>query len=75
MILIAMLLPLTISGWGLREGVAVALFPLVGATATQGLVASVAFGLVCVLAALPGLAFTKSARKIAPAEKDSESEA
>jgi uncharacterized membrane protein YbhN (UPF0104 family) len=75
MILIAMLLPLTISGWGLREGVAVALFPLVGATATQGLVASVAFGLICLLAALPGLAFSKSTRKIAPAVKDSESEA
>jgi len=75
MILIAMLLPLTISGWGLREGVAVALFPLVGATATQGLVASVAFGLICLLAALPGLAFTKSTRRIASAEKDSESEA
>ena len=75
MILIAMLLPLTISGWGLREGVAVALFPLVGATATQGLVASVAFGLICLLAALPGLAFTKSTRKIAPATNDSESAA
>lgn len=75
MILIAMLLPLTISGWGLREGVAVALFPLVGATATQGLVASVAFGLVCLFAALPGLAFTKSTRKVAPGAKNSESAA
>lgn len=63
MILLAMLLPLTISGWGLREGVAVALFPLIGATATQGLVTSVVFGLVCLLAALPGLFFTQSAKK------------
>jgi len=60
MILTAMLLPLTISGWGLREGVAVALFPLVGATATQGLVASMTFGVICLLAALPGLVFTRS---------------
>ena len=64
MILFAMLLPLTISGWGLREGVAVALFPLVGATATEGLVASVTFGLICLFAALPGLVFTRSNRKI-----------
>lgn len=64
MILLAMLLPLTISGWGLREGVAVALFPLIGATATQGLVASVAFGLVCLAAALPGLAFTRSSDSV-----------
>lgn len=75
MILIAMLLPLTISGWGLREGVAVVLFPIVGATATQGLVASVAFGLVCLLAALPGLAFTKSSGTIASTTKDAESTA
>jgi Predicted integral membrane protein len=66
LILMAMLLPLTISGWGLREGVAVLLFPIIGATATQGLVASVAFGLICLLAALPGLAFIRGARKIEP---------
>lgn len=74
MILTAMLLPLTISGWGLREAVAVALFPLVGATATQGLVVSVTFGLICLLAALPGLAFAHSSPKPRPAAgEDAES--
>lgn len=72
MILLAMLLPLTISGWGLREGVAVALFPLIGATATQGLVTSVVFGLVCLLAALPGLFFTQSAKKTNPALRNAD---
>lgn len=62
-ILLAMLLPVTVSGWGLREGVAVALFPIVGATATQGLAASLAFGFVCLFAALPGLVFVRNARK------------
>ena len=57
-ILLAMLLPITVSGWGLREGVAVALFPIVGLAAVEGLAASVAFGLVCLVAALPGLLFT-----------------
>jgi|TARA_B110000971_G_scaffold215778_1_gene249807 uncharacterized membrane protein YbhN (UPF0104 family) len=63
MILLAILLPITVSGWGLREGVAVALFPIVGATATQGLAASMAFGLTFLAAALPGLAFVRSARQ------------
>lgn len=60
MILLAMLLPLSVSGWGLREAVAVALFPIVGLAAVEGLVASVAFGLMCLLAALPGLLFVGS---------------
>lgn len=58
LILFAMVLPLTISGWGLREGAAALLFPLAGASAAQGLAASIAFGLVFLASALPGLAFT-----------------
>lgn len=53
-ILLTMLVPLTVSGWGLREGAAAALLPLAGATAAQGLAASVAFGLAMLVAALPG---------------------
>lgn len=56
LILFTMLIPLTISGWGVREGAAAALFPLAGATASQGFAASVAFGLVMLLAVLPGVA-------------------
>ena len=55
LVLFTMLIPVTVSGWGLREGAAAALLPLAGATAAQGLAASVAFGLVFLLAALPGL--------------------
>lgn len=62
MILLAMLLPLTVSGWGLREGVAVALFPIAGLAAVEGLAASVAFGLVFLMVSLPGLLFTGSSR-------------
>lgn len=54
LILLAMVIPLTISGWGLREGAAAALFPLAGAGASEGLAASVAFGLVFLVSALPG---------------------
>lgn len=58
LILFAMVLPLSIAGWGLREGAAALLFPLAGATASEGLAASVAFGLIFLLATLPGLVLT-----------------
>ena len=54
LILLMMLVPVTISGWGLREGAAVVLFPLAGSTASGGLAASVAFGLMLIAASLPG---------------------
>ncbi len=57
LILLTMLVPITISGWGLREGAAAALLPLAGATASASLAASVLFGLVALVAVLPGLAF------------------
>ena len=55
LILFTMLIPVSVSGWGLREGAAAALFPVIGATATQGLAASVAFGLMFLLSSLPGV--------------------
>ena len=55
LILFTMLIPLSVSGWGLREGAAATLLPVAGATASGGLAASVAFGLVFVAAVMPGL--------------------
>lgn len=55
LILFTMLIPVSVSGWGLREGAAAALFPVIGASAAAGLAASVAFGLVFITAVLPGL--------------------
>ncbi|QFT62100.1 conserved hypothetical protein [Roseivivax halotolerans] len=55
LILFMMLVPVTVSGWGLREGVAAALFPIVGASGYSGLAASIAFGLVFLAAVLPGV--------------------
>ena len=55
LILLTMLIPLTVSGWGLREGAAAALFPIAGVSASGGFAASVAFGLMMIVAALPGL--------------------
>ncbi|MHA6326430.1 lysylphosphatidylglycerol synthase transmembrane domain-containing protein [Roseivivax sp. CAU 1753] len=55
LILFMMLVPITVSGWGLREGVAAALFPIAGASGSAGLAASIAFGLVFLAAVLPGV--------------------
>lgn len=55
LILFAMLIPVTISGWGLREGAAATLLPLAGTTGAEGLAASIAYGLVFLAAVSPGL--------------------
>jgi uncharacterized membrane protein YbhN (UPF0104 family) len=55
LVLLAMLLPMSIGGWGVREGAAVALQPIAGVAAADALAASVAFGIVALAVALPGL--------------------
>ena len=56
LVLAAMLVPLSVAGWGYREGAAAAVFPLIGASAAAGVSASVMFGAVVLVASLPGLA-------------------
>lgn len=58
LILFSMILPLTIGGWGVREGAAALLFPVVGQTASEGLATSFTFGLVIAAAVVPGLIVT-----------------
>lgn len=58
LILFSMILPLTIGGWGVREGAAAILFPVVGLTASEGLATSFAFGLVIAVSVVPGLIVT-----------------
>lgn len=55
LILFAMVLPISIGGWGVREGAAALLFPVIGATPVEGLATSVAFGLVFLAIILPGV--------------------
>lgn len=54
LILLTMLIPITISGWGLREGAAAALLPLAGAAVSESLATSALFGLLGLVAVLPG---------------------
>ena len=54
-VLFAMLFPLSVSGWGAREGAAAAILPLVGIAPEAAIAASIAFGLVFAASVLPGL--------------------
>lgn len=53
-VLLAMVVPLSVAGWGVREGAAAMLFPVLGATSEAGVAASIAFGLVFLSVTLPG---------------------
>lgn len=57
LILSAMLIPISVGGWGWREGAAAALFPLIGASPSAGIAMGIAYGLMMMIAALPGLYF------------------
>lgn len=54
LVLLSMLLPISVAGWGMREAAAAALWPLAGASAADGIAASVLYGLVSLIGALPG---------------------
>ena len=53
-VLMSMLIPVTVAGWGLREGVAAILWGAVGLTVGDGVVVSVTYGLLVLLGSLPG---------------------
>jgi uncharacterized membrane protein YbhN (UPF0104 family) len=54
--LLAMALPLSFAGWGPREGVAAWAFAAAGLTATQGIATAVTYGVLALVASLPGAA-------------------
>ena len=56
-VLMTMLIPVTVAGWGLRESAAAVLWGAVGLTAADGVVVSVAYGLVVLIGSLPGVLF------------------
>ena len=53
-VLLTMLIPVTIAGWGVREGAAAVLWGVAGLTAVDGVAISVAYGLLVLLSTLPG---------------------
>lgn len=54
-LLLAMLVPFSVAGWGLREGAAVATWALVGLPTAQGVAVSLAYGVLVLLSSLPGI--------------------
>ena len=54
-VLVGSAVPLTIAGWGPREGVTAAVFALAGLGSTNGLTVSVVFGVLAAVATVPGL--------------------
>jgi uncharacterized membrane protein YbhN (UPF0104 family) len=58
-------IPLSINGWGLREGAMIACLALAGVQASEAFVASVLFGVGQFVVALPGAAFWITGRATA----------
>lgn len=64
-LLISMVIPVTVAGWGVREGAAALLWPMAGLPAEQGVALSIGYGLVILVSSLPGAAFTFSSAAVA----------
>jgi uncharacterized membrane protein YbhN (UPF0104 family) len=62
LVLTAMVIPLSVAGWGLREGAAAGLLPLAGVSPEAAVAASLAFGAVILAGSLPGVAVLLRAR-------------
>ena len=54
LVLLAMVVPLNVGGWGPREGMAAWAFAAAGLGATQGVAAATAYGVMGLVATLPG---------------------
>lgn len=54
--LLALVLPISVGGWGLRESAAALLWPTVGLAPEAGVAAGLLYGLVMLLTGLPGVA-------------------
>jgi uncharacterized membrane protein YbhN (UPF0104 family) len=52
--LVAMLVPVTVAGWGLREALAAAVWGAVGRSAVEGVALSVTYGVFVLVGSLPG---------------------
>lgn len=53
-VLVSMLLPISVAGWGVREGAAAAVWAAAGLTPADGVAISVAYGVLVLLGTLPG---------------------
>lgn len=63
LLLLVMAIPVTVAGWGMREGAAALLWPMAGMPAEQGVALSVGYGLAVLLSSLPGVLFVFTRRQ------------
>lgn len=54
LVLLSMVMPISIGGWGVREAVAASLWPLMGMSPEAGVASSVLYGLTSMVATVPG---------------------
>ncbi|WP_165225457.1 lysylphosphatidylglycerol synthase transmembrane domain-containing protein [Affinirhizobium pseudoryzae] len=73
--LLSMLIPTGFGGWGTREAAAAALWPLIGLASAQGVAASVTYGALALIGALPGLLLLLVSHRTAAKEAHRESRA
>lgn len=69
-VLLASAIPTNIAGWGPREGAAAWAFGAVGLTAAQGVTTAVVFGVMALIATLPGAAVLVAVRAHRPRQPD-----
>jgi hypothetical protein len=65
--LVLTIIPVSIAGWGVREGALVGLFSLIGANKTAVLMMSLLYGLTLIVVSLPGLVTFLKGRQHRPA--------
>jgi len=58
------IIPLSLAGWGIREGAMIGVFMLVGADQTKILAMSILYGLLLIVSALPGSYFWIKSKKV-----------
>lgn len=55
-VLLAMLVPISVAGWGVREVAAAGIWTALGLPPAEGVAVSIAYGVTCLVASLPGAA-------------------
>lgn len=64
MVLLSMLIPLSIGGWGMREAAAAVLWPVAGLSSEAGVATSVVYALISLFACFPGLLLLYRSRAV-----------
>lgn len=54
-VILLTLIPISLAGWGIREGAMIGIFGLIGATQANVLSMSILYGIILIIASLPGL--------------------